>query len=79
MKTKLYLLMLVFTGIVIGANAQCKIFSGNAVSIGTLSAPPSGFELQVTGNSIFNNNVNISGVLNGRNYSYPAPAVHKDG
>ncbi len=75
MKTKIIFLMLVFISIAINANAQCKIFSGNAVSIGTLSAPPSGYELQVTGNSIFNNNVNISGVLNGKNYSIPSPGV----
>jgi hypothetical protein len=73
MKIKIYLVMLVFTSIAISANAQCKIFSGNAVSVGTLSAPPSGYEFQVTGNSIFNNNVNIAGVLNGRNYSIPSP------
>jgi hypothetical protein len=75
MKTKIYLLMLVFTSLAISANAQFKVYSSNTVSVGSLSAPPSGYEMQVTGNSLFNNNVDVSGVINGRNYSIPSPGA----
>jgi hypothetical protein len=59
MRTKIYLLMLVFTSMVINTNAQVKVYTGNAVSIGSTTAPPSGYELQVTGNSLFSGNMGI--------------------
>jgi|GEM_PF-1174376 hypothetical protein len=41
------------------SNAQLKLYSNGSLSIGSITQPPAGDELQVVGNSLFSNNTGI--------------------
>jgi hypothetical protein len=41
------------------SNAQLKLYSNGSLSIGSITQPPVGSELQVTGNSLFSNNTGV--------------------
>ena len=40
-------------------NAQIKVFSDGTVAVGSTTAPPSGYVMQLTGKSLFSDNVGI--------------------
>jgi hypothetical protein len=57
MKTKtLSIIVLAFLLVSLYSKAQVKIYNGGNVSIGSSSAPPSGFKMQLIGNSVYSAN-----------------------
>jgi hypothetical protein len=47
------------TLLTVSSFAQIEVFSGGAVSVGSTTAPTAGYELQLTGKSLFSSNVGI--------------------
>jgi hypothetical protein len=45
--------------LIMSSFAQIEVFSGGAVSVGSTSTPTSGYEMQLTGKSLFSSNVGI--------------------